>query len=447
MGFGVNVGRLIQSRYFENEYHEHKKMHDLLEEVMRNPEDEVVIPSDFLDTKYEDRGILIGVIVKITTVMKVLWHRIKSVFSKSYKELYIKAVKKIVAAYDNKSLQIYSIAQKIINNYHKAKETNRQVEDVAVDIKRCKNRLTVVENVMKLVDINDNFLASFRYKNEIEALQNEIKKVDPDFSFDNLFSKNELEGEKTSLQKLHDDLSIKLNELGTVEATYLVNSMEAIDDFKKTTQISPEKLIPNYNEIYSYFYNETPSTEGASDDSVERSEHHIKMMLDIEEKTNCPELKVLWRIVMGNFADLDARIESWSCDEQGNFTLKCDKPLKIWVNADCPGGAVFFLGNNNERILSGKFTDKTISFYEGFDSKVISPLGVVSPQMCSMSYQEASSLLDSSKIIIKGKVSIISHEAIRSFESVKEVWGDKRNTVLDESEEACIEFLKRKNNS
>lgn len=438
---------VIQRRYEKTEHLDFPEMKSLINQLIENPDAEITISDEFLEKRYDKRGILLGVVAKIKITLEYLWQKLKVLFSTSYRARFDKAVSKIIDSFNKKIFTMYYKAIDIINVHDKFKVLLQEIEVLEKGLEQSKLRFEVVKKAVSYLDISEGgFFARLMHSTEINSLKDEILKLDPNFSLQSL-SKDQLIIEQQNLLKECDEKTKIRAQLVKERDECKTKSDAAIKDLESLTN-NIDQLFPTLDAM-SAIFSSSESVDGIVSPENNRSPHYLKMLEDIQKHTDCRELKILWNSLLCNFTDLDDRIESWECSEEGDFTLKLHRPLKIWMNVTEPkGGCVFLLGDNEDRKIQGKLNNNEMSFdkeSKGFTSKSLYGfLGVVTPTMGGLFFKESSSITASPKIIIPGTYLGQTEKAETPYSELKKVWQNKTHLVLEDDFEEYKNFLKSK---
>jgi hypothetical protein len=158
-----------------------------------------------------------------------------------------------------------------------------------------------------------------------------------------------------------------------------------------------------------------------------------QLLVDISDKAS-PELAS----VLGTFlAKFDgAAVTSWKLQDNGEFEIQFEKPLKLWVkNPQFQEGVVVSF----EQKVKGKIEkDKSITFSKGYNSTLNHPaMGIISPRIAKLKYNP-----EKEEVEITGKYLLKSETSGRKLDESIENTAQTGEVVPDHVSPG--DFLKKK---
>lgn len=484
--YTMNDLTLIRTRYENGSYLSYPAMKRVMHGTLAN-KTKVTIPDNLLALRRKSGGTLSNIISKIVIVLQYLWHRFK-LLNKSYRMRFKNRIKVILQAYEEKTKQIYQLANKSINHQGKIAhlknviqevenellENNRKLQDAEkAHNKKIKQHQLIVGNATELTRLYKLTPFSREYwtcKQKISTLFKEIIELDKEFLWDNnpqnitlhdldhsleLYS---LDAEcpvglvktihtmKTQLSALQEEnarITARINTLKEELPKEEEDNKAVLEELQTITQI-PE-YVPIIDEEEGALLGESPVRSTEENPKPERSTTYLQMIKDVRHHTACRDLACLWVLLLNNDKDLDQRIKSWKCDEQGNFSLEFHQPLKLWIDtSDRKGGCVFLLANNHNCTIKGRLKDNLMQFESGLDSQCIHKIAmvnkVVNPKMDDIFYENPHSVKMSATCMgVKG-------ENIDTFTNMKQTWKKKILLIPEDFPGGHTAFLKDKFN-
>lgn len=160
------------------------------------------------------------------------------------------------------------------------------------------------------------------------------------------------------------------------------------------------------------------------------------------------DFKMIWEQFFKKCDPKDTLIKEWTCTPQGNFTLKLNNPLKMWVPStnedgveDPKGGVVLMMGEP-DKLVTGNldYTTKAMNFDKGFSihcrySVPIRGEMSITPQVFRMVYEGKDRVLFGAGIELFGKK--LFRDRVKTVDNLVTNWG-KNGELVDGDQEKYI---------
>jgi len=449
---------IIKERYEKSDHLLYPEMVRIINEAMTYPDEEIFIPDDFLDKKFETRSFLHRLITKIRVLALYIWLEIKSAFSSSYTIRFKAAVKKIIKAYDEKIETISKLANKSINAQDKAQYLKKEIDSIEellvekalqqsiinrIYVKKLEKKEDLLEKANRLQELTTGgFWSNLTHKNEKERLTNELLMLDPSFDCQQIL---------TSLQSqcpIVTEISMSRNELIRIaeEIQRLQRLHEKLENEKKETEDENNRIIKSLRSITKIedfiphidaeeekiFEPHPPLSDNSSIDleSVQEQIQFKTMLQDIKAKTSCRDIALLWRSLLNNIPHIESYIDKWEINAHGNFILKLKKPLRLWIDTnDLKGGCIFAFGENTRNIVTGKLSSFHMAFDSGFDSHCIVRIALIKKKISPKI--EGIIIENSSSVKVGGTFMGITKWNVKPYSHMNKEWKNKVQHLPD----------------
>lgn len=429
-----------------------------LVKTMQDPSADIEIKDDLLQPP--EHSLLVRLIVRVKNTWLHFLHNLKSFFSPNYRKSFNLAAGRISDKYEakNKELNLFK---------ETCKETKKQVNELISTYKNlqqrqlsCLNETTQVKDEIKkakekeellLAKAHEYYHAKASYTNILwgivggssqEKIQKkkELKQLDPDFPThdpdaidkyqDGLLETrtykqlNALKEKKEALKKQKETLNSEQRDAQDRYRALKAN----LDDLRRTHQTLELKQLKL--KLDQLFVAETATSE----ETPEPTASLLDLFKDdILTKTGCQQLSEIWFSLFQRFDP--EKIQQWTCDEHGNFTMKLASPLTIWLPCNDPkGGTVMLFGHNPTSTLKGKLSDHSIEFSEGTESYCDTQkflIGITTAKFNKMTYtKEAASR--PAKATITGSLAGFSGSKDKVFDDLKQIWANEGEIISND---------------
>lgn len=375
----------IAKRYQSAEYLQYPKMEQLLTDLIKDPQKKIEIPSDLFATKREPpKWFLPRVIQKVSDIFKAFIVRLRCRLSSRYKASHTNAVKNITASYEIKLKEISRLANQSINCIDRIKEKEKLIEKLKEEVKK--------------QDPAAN-------KSHVESLEKTIKEAE-----------NEVKLAKTESKQLTKKIKTHTNDKGFIPK-HVDNKPKPPENIPRSpSQPSPTTKVEQKKE------------------SQKADSEYSRMISNIRAKTYSEKVTELWTLLMGNFKNIEQDVVSWNCGENGEFVLKLRNTLRVWFpSKKTIKGAVFLLGDNGTRSISGKLLNSHIQIADGFGSccrcKYLFATITARPKMNGVDCSKAAD-----KVNMSGTFLGVTQNTEHSFDDLKKDWQNNGKVVGDDYE-------------
>ncbi|CDR34345.1 coiled-coil domain-containing protein [Criblamydia sequanensis] len=461
-------------------YYNFPEMERLINTVIENPTKDVEIPSNLFQNS--SKGLFLATLSKIRIFFCSFWKKIVFLFSKSRKEAFENAIKKITDAYKIKNESVENIVNLSKNFLNRRDAFNTSNEALA--LKKLSNETKILENqdsIAEKIAAKDELLRSAKdYKQATsgffasvkgfisskakEEAKKKILSLDETFAFDKLdqvIADLESNNDKSDhpllasireLETKYEELNkekISLQEQETANKQVIASLKEEIEEALQKIQsdacltnacgTEEKKLKELKKEL------EAQGLSEAAAPTVEEHKPLVDLYQAIEQHTGQEDMAFLWKSLFKRF-DEGTKITSFICDAKGNFEIHLKESLAIWLPSESPkGGSVFILGSGQE----GKPTSVKGSLHKNkmeFSQNIFSYCDTESPLGIKLTNYKGMTFEGRDKIHMAGSVKVLGFDAggskIKTFHELKEAWATSdKSTIISSKESVYQKFL------